>query len=75
MCGGDCRSRSGDEMPVSTEEVEPGLLRLMACHPTLVHTVLLPAWSNALPRCATSYRELSLFCRARQRLRRISSRV
>jgi hypothetical protein len=62
-------------MPVSTEKVEPGLLRLMACHPTLVHTILHPARSNALPRCATSYREPSLFCRARQGLRRIRGRV
>lgn len=62
-------------MPVPAEKVEPGLLRLMACHPTLVHTILYPARSNALPRCATSYCELSLFCRARQSLCRISSRV
>ena len=62
-------------MPMPTEKVEPGLLRLMACHPTLVHTILHPARPNTLPRGATSYPGFCLFSRARRGLRRIGGRV
>jgi hypothetical protein len=27
-------------MPMPTKKIEPRLLHLMACHPTLVHTIL-----------------------------------
>jgi hypothetical protein len=62
-------------MPVPTKKIEPRLLHLMACHPTLAHTILHAAQPNTLPRSATSYRELSLLCSARQGLRRTGGRT
>ena len=39
MRDGDWCSRTEGEMPVHIKKIEPDLLRLMVCHPVMVHTL------------------------------------
>ena len=75
MRDGDWCSRSGGEMPVHTKKIEPELLRLMACHPVMVHTLSCAIRSKLLAGDAVGYRIHPLFCRTRQRRRRIGGKT